>query len=109
MTRRFAAAVLTLATLALAPGSRLLAHDGHAHKVMGTVTMSAPDHLMLEDRDGKEITIKVTADTKIKARPPMKVEEIKAGTRVVVTAVMEKDKSMTATTIEVGAAPAIPK
>jgi DUF917 family protein len=34
----------------------------------------------------------------------VKVEEIKAGTRVVVTAVEAKDKSMTAKIIEIGAA-----
>jgi len=38
-----------------------------------------------------------------------KVQEIKPGTRVVVSAVEEKDKSMTAKTIEVGAAPAAAK
>jgi hypothetical protein len=39
----------------------------------------------------------------------VKVEEIKVGTRVVVTAVEEKDKSMTAKTIEVGAVAAATK
>jgi hypothetical protein len=37
------------------------------------------------------------------------VEEIKAGTRVVITAVEQKDKSMAARTIEVGAAAAATK
>ena len=36
----------------------------------------------------------------------VKVEDIKVGTRVVVTAVQEKDKSMTAKAIDVGVAPA---
>jgi hypothetical protein len=48
----------------------------------------------------------VTKDTKVKATPAVKIEEIKPGTRVVVTAVQEKDKTMTAKTIEVAAAPA---
>ena len=52
---------------------------------------------------------KVTADTKVKAKPALKVQEIKPGTRIVVSAVEEKDKSMTAKTIEVGAAPAAAK
>jgi hypothetical protein len=42
----------------------------------------------------------------VKATPLIKVEQIKAGTRVVITAVEEKDKTMTAKTIEVGAAAA---
>ena len=39
----------------------------------------------------------------------IKVEEIKAGTRVVITAVEQKDKSMTAKAIEVGVAAAATK
>ena len=49
--------------------------------------------------------MKVTRDTKVKAKPALKVQEIKAGTRIVVTAVEEKDKSLRAKSIEVGAAP----
>jgi hypothetical protein len=64
------------------------------------------DHIALKDKEGKEVTIKVTKDTKVKAKPAIKVEDIKVGTRVVVTAVQEKDKSMTAKAIEVGVAPA---
>jgi hypothetical protein len=90
----------------LAARMPLLAHAGHEHKVMGTVTMAMADHVMLKDKDGKEVTVKVTKDTKVKARPAIKVAEIKAGTRVVVSAVEEKDKSLTAKTIEVGTAPA---
>ena len=70
--------------------------------MMGTVTMAAADHVMLKDKDGKDVTIQVTKETKVKAKPPIKVEEIKAGTRVVVTASMEKDKTE-GEEIEVGA------
>jgi hypothetical protein len=104
MTRRLTTILLAMAVLALTSGSQLLAHEGHAHKVMGTVTMAAADHVMVKDKDGKEVTIKVTKDTKVKSKPQMKVEEIQAGTRVVITAAMEKDKTLTAKTIEVGAA-----
>ena len=105
MTRRYATVLLALTVLTLGFGSRLLAHPGHEHKVMGTITMAAADHVMLKDTKGKDVTIKVTKDTKVKSKPAIKVEEIKVGTRVVVTAVEEKDKSLTAKTIEVGAAP----
>jgi hypothetical protein len=83
--------------------ARLLAHVGHEHKVMGTVTMAAVDHLMLKDKDGKDVTIRVTKDTKLNAKPPVKVEDVKPGTRVVVTGVEQKDKSLVAKTIEIGA------
>jgi hypothetical protein len=105
MTRRFASIFVALTVLAPASGWQLLAHEGHDHKVLGTVTMAAVDHVMLEDRDGKNVTIKVTKDTKVRAKPLIKVEQIKAGTRVVITAVEEKDKTLTAKLIEVGAAP----
>jgi hypothetical protein len=109
MMKRFSALLLAFAVLTPGVSARLLAHEGHEHKVMGTVTMAAADHVMLKDKDGKDVMVKVTKDTKVKAKTAVKVEEIKVGTRVVVTAVEEKDKSMTAKSIEVGAAPAATK
>ena len=107
--KRLFATILTFAVLALGSGAYLLAHEGHEHKVMGTVTMAAADHVMLKDKDGKDVTVKVTKDTKVKAKPAVKVEEIKVGSRVVVTAVEETDKSMTAKSIEVGVVAATAK
>lgn len=83
-----------------------LAHEGHDHKIMGTVTMAAADHVMLRDRDGKDVAVKITKATKVKSKPALKVDEIKAGTRIVITAAQEKDKSFTAKSIEVAAASA---
>jgi hypothetical protein len=103
----FAASVFAL--LAFGSATALSAHEGHEYKVMGTVTMAGADHVMLKDKDGKDVTVKVTKDTKVRAKPPLKVEEIKAGTRVVITAVEGKDKTVTAKRIEVGAAPATGK
>lgn len=104
MTRRVALGVLGAVALGLASKSRILAHEGHDHKVLGTVTMAAADHIMVKDREGKDITIQVTKATKVRSKPVMKVEEIEAGTRVVVTARMQKD-TYTATLVEVGASP----
>ena len=109
MMKRWSVLVLALAVLTLGTGARLFAHEGHEHKVMGTVTMAAADHVMLKDKDGKDVMVKVTADTKVKAKPALKVQDIKPGTRIVVSAVEEKDKSMTAKTIEVGVASAAAK
>ena len=102
MTRRPALLLIALVTFAAMPDTAALAHPGHVHKILGTVTMAAADHVMLKDRNGKDVTVKVTKDTKVRAKPALKVEQIKAGTRVVVTATEEKDKSFTATTIDVG-------
>ena len=109
MTRRFSAAMAVVTVLTVGGWVRLMAHEGHIHKVMGTITTAMADHVMLKDKANREVTIKVTKATKVKAKPAIKVEEIKPGTRVVVTAVEQKDKSLTATVIEVGAAPAAPK
>jgi hypothetical protein len=100
--KRLFATVLALAVLALGSGARLLGHEGHERKIMGTVTMAAADHVMLKDKEGKDVMVKVTKGTKVKARPAVKVENIKVGSRIVVTAVEDKDKSMTAKFIEVG-------
>lgn len=104
MVRRTAVALIAFFALALTTNAAL-AHEGHDHKIIGTVTMAAADHVMLKDKDGKEVTVKVTKGTKVKSEPAMKVEQIKAGTRVVISATQEKDKSFTAKTIEVGVAP----
>ena len=102
MVRRLTMASIALFVLSVAAGAVVRAHEGHDHKIMGTVTMAAADHLMVKDKDGKDVTVNVTKDTKLKSKPALKVEEIKAGTRVVITATQAKDKSFTAKTIEVG-------
>jgi hypothetical protein len=100
---------IAVSIVALVSSSVVRAHEGHDHKIMGTITMATADHVMLKDKDGKDLTVQVTKDTKVKSKPAMKVEEIKVGTRVVVTATMEKDKSLKARIIEVGVAPAAAK
>ncbi len=84
-----------------------VAHTGHDHKVMGTVTMAAADHVMLKDTDGKNVTVYLKADTKVvREKTAMKVADIKTNMRVVITAATETDKGkekMVAKTIELGA------
>ena len=103
MTRRFGLTLLALFVLAVAGRTLAFAHEGHQHKVLGTITMAASDHVMLKDKDGKDVTVHITKDTKVlKDKKAMKVEDIKTGMRVVITAVTEKEKMM-AKTIELGA------
>ena len=59
MVRRTAVALIAFFALALTTNAAL-AHEGHDHKIIGTVTMAAADHVMLKDKDGKEVTVKVT-------------------------------------------------
>lgn len=103
MTRRLTTALIALFTLAIASGSVVLAHGGHDHKVMGTITMAAADHVMLKTTEGKDVTIQVTKDTKvIKDKQAMKAQDIKVGARVVITAISVKDQTR-AKEIRVGA------
>ena len=109
MTRRLAAWLMASALVALLPAGAL-AHEGHDHKVMGTVTKAASDRVMLRTKEGKDVTVVVTSATRVlRGKQPLKAEEIKAGTRVVVTAVTDKDKDkMKAKTIQVGPDPSTP-
>lgn len=102
-TRLMHVVLLASAMLVLGGSVSIRAHKGHDHTVMGTVTMAAADHVMLKDKDGKDVTVLVTKDTRVKSKPAMKVTDIKAGTRVVITGPMEEDQ-MKAKFIEVGAA-----
>ena len=78
--KRAVSTLVALAVLTFGYSLPSFAHEGHDHKIMGTVTMAAPDHVMLKDKDGKDVTVKVTKETKVTARrPPMKVEDLKAG------------------------------
>jgi hypothetical protein len=68
MVRRTAIALVALVALALTSNA-VMAHEGHDHKIMGTVTMAAADHVMLKDKDGKDVTVTVTKDTKVRPSP----------------------------------------
>ena len=106
MTRRRAAMLVLTTVLTLGWRLQSFAHEGHDHKIMGTVTMAAPDHVMLKDKDGKDVTVHINADTKVlQAKKPMKVDDIKSGMRIVVTAVTVQEKGadkLVAKTIELG-------
>jgi len=100
-----ASALVTVASAGLIRSA--VAHPGHDHKIMGTVTMAAADHVMLKDKDGKDATVTINKDTKfIRAKKPMKAADLKVGMRIVITAVTDDndDKSI-AKVIELGPDP----
>lgn len=94
--------------LALFVAAACLAGTGtaaaHEHKVLGTVTTAAADHLMVKTVDGKDVRVKITRETKVtKGKQTVKPQTIGAGTRVVVTT--ESDQApYTAKQIQVGVA-----
>lgn len=99
MTRQLVRFIALLAFLATVATTFVEAHPNH--KIMGTVSMVAADHIMVKDRDAKEHTIKLTKATKVtRARKPFKAADIPVGARVVATVVSHSD--LTARIIEVG-------
>lgn len=110
MKHLFAAA---LAAMLLAPAS-LAAHEGHAHKVMGTVSLVHDNHVEIKDAKGKTVTVTLDAKTKIRrAKAVATLADIKVGDRVVVTTIEKKDKAgkavVTVTEVQIGVAAAATK
>ncbi len=108
MTRRTITSLLGVWAIAFAFAGVAVAHPGHEHKIMGTVTMAAPDHVMLKDKDGKDATVTINTDTKfLRSKKAMKAADMKVGMRIVVTAVTDADDDKSiAKTIELGPDPA---
>lgn len=99
MTKRLLS--ITVFMLLMGVGSAF----AHEHKVMGTVTMAAADHLMIKTTAGKEATVKIVADTKVtRGKDTVKPESIKKGTRIVVTTASDT-APYTAMSIQVGPDP----
>ncbi len=108
MTRRFALYLVASVALVIGFASLLEAHPGHEQKVMGTVTMTAADHIMLKTPEGKDTTVQINADTKYtRAKKAMKAADVKVGMRIVISAdTDEDDDKLIAKVIELGPAPA---
>lgn len=108
MTRRSAGILILVGVVAIIARVNISAHPAHEHKVMGTVTMTAADHVMVKDKDGKTLTVNLNKDTKfVRAKKTMKPADVKVGMRVVITAVTdENDDKSIAKVIELGPDPA---
>jgi len=75
--------ILTITILLLMATIPALAHDGHAHPILGTVTMLHENHLMMKTAEGKEMTFTLGAETKyIKGDKPATRDDITEGMRV---------------------------
>ena len=84
---------LALAAVLLAPAA-LAAHEGHAHKTVGTVSAIHENHLEVKDVKGKLTTFALAPTTKIRrAKAKAAAGDIKVGDRVVVTTRETKDKA----------------
>ena len=92
---------LMIAGVALC-GSVARAHEGHAHKVMGTVAAIDAKNLTVKTTDGKTVMVMLDGKTRItQGKNKVDLSVVKVGDRVVAEG-PEKDKMITATTIRLG-------
>jgi hypothetical protein len=109
MNKRLIPALALAAVLAVPVYAR--AHEGHRHRVMGTVATRHEDQLEVKATDGTTSAIVLNEKTKIlRGKTKVTPDDIKSGERVVVAATETKDKTgklmMLATEIRLGAATA---
>ncbi len=91
MVRRFVPVAVLFAALAIS--AYVHAHEGHPHKVMGTVATRHDSHVEIKATDGKTVTITLNEKTKIlRGTTKATADDIKPGERVVVTATETKGK-----------------
>ena len=76
--------VLALVVL-LAGGAAVQAHDGHVHKIMGTVTATEARRVEVKTPSGEVLSIAINEKTAVtRSKKKAAVADIKAGQRVVV-------------------------
>ena len=87
-------ALISLTVLMMSP-IRLLAHEGHAHKVMGTVAAVDASQVEIDTKDGKKVSVVLNEDTKyLRGKTPVTAADIGIGERIVVTVVEKEGKKM---------------
>lgn len=80
-----------------------LAHEGHQHHLMGTVTNVDQSKVELESTDGKSVTVALTKATKVlRGKAPASVADIKKGARIMVETEGTAEK-LTATVVHLAA------
>ena len=96
VTRRLVLAILLVAPVALA------AHEGHVHKVLGTVTAHEQQRLDVKTQDGKVVSATLDAKTTVaRGTKALTEADVKVGDRVVID--VGDGKTMVARSIKLGA------
>ena len=81
-----------------------IAHEGHEHKAMGTVSAVDAKHIEVADKDGKKTSFQLTLDTKyLHGTMAAQASHVTVGQRAVVVYVEnEKDKTNVARQVLLG-------
>ena len=96
MTAVMAAALLVVPAL-------VRAHEGHAHKVMGTISSIEGNHVMVKTTEGKTVMVMLDAKTKItRGKESVATAALKVGERVVAEGA-EANGMVTAAKVQVAA------
>jgi len=104
MTHRWVLLAILAAALTMPAAAR--AHDGHTHKVMGTITAIDGNHLTVKTTDGKSAMVMLDAKTKItQGKAPVSASALKVGVRIVAEGADNKGM-LTAASLQVGTVPA---
>lgn len=83
-----------------------MAHDGHAHTIMGTVVARDATHLEVKTPSGEVLSIQITDKTTFtRAKKKVAADDVKVGGRVVVD-IGNGEDPLIARGIQVGAAAA---
>jgi hypothetical protein len=87
------AVLLYASAIALCLAPFVYAHEGHDHKVMGTVAKIQDNEIDVKGQDGKTVTVTLNDQTKIlRGKQKAGKAEIKEGERVVVIYTTTKEK-----------------
>ena len=99
MTRAVAAAFVFL-LMSITPA---LAHDGHVHRIMGTVTAVDGKHMDVKTPSGEVLSIQINDKTQVtRAKRKIALDQVKKGGRVVVD-IGNGEDPLIAREIQVGA------
>lgn len=100
-------AMLTFVVVALSAGAAV-AHDGHDHMIMGTVTARDDKHLEVKTPSGEVLSIAVNdKTTATRDKKKITIKDVQVGRRVVVN-IGNGEDPLVARDIQLGAALAVP-
>jgi hypothetical protein len=96
--------LLTVAILITAIVVPAFAHDGHVHKILGTISKVDANQVEIQGTDGKKVMVALNDKTRIlKGTVKAALVDLKEGTRVVIEA---EGEPLVAKTLRLAAAPA---
>jgi hypothetical protein len=94
--------IVVIAALALLAPAVARAHEGHAHKVMGTIAAVDGSHVTVKATDGKTVMVMLDGKTKVtQGKAKLEPSALKVGDRIVAEG-PEQQKMIMATSVRVG-------